>query len=848
MADIFDQLAGQSGQGAASPGQTPQPQQQATPAQQGTGDIFDQLSTGAISPTGQPATGTSTKAAIPNSLHIDPNDSLGMKVLKGANSVGAGIGTGVLSTINDAMGLEDRVAKHLPHGLASFAFGDQDERTQAEQLLQSRKQELQQQNSENPTLNTVGYGGETLMEFLLGDEALKGLSLADKLSKSAAIAKALENSPRLMQALKLGAAAGKAGTELGPEEAALLAKYPVLARLAGAGMDAIRAGTVQGGQTIEHGGNVRQAARDAGVMAGTSGVLGAATGAAAGVLGKGARAARTVEQMRQIAETAPTSADVSGQLADTVNGAFGPQRTAAANQLDSATGTITDLAQDAKGNPEITANAQSFARDAQKAMHDKYAAGVADLAKFTDGQTIPYVDSPLHKAAQAIAEKGSDDTKPLDEAFSQTRPGSPRANRMVDILANAGPDDGVDLDTNELIQRRQQLGERMRSLGWATGEDRADRAIYQKLIGGIDDTIGQIANQTGNPQATQLLGNMNSDYRKSIGLFKNRDVKALLTGNVNDVSQRLMRGETSLADINAVKQTLGDDNFQQLGSDSLKRIAADSIAPDGTLDLKGLVRRWSKINPDVRAAMFGDDADTFHNALTQATGATGQLKNVTDTVGDLLGNGNVDSLLKDPQRLQAVASAVGPDGMKALGQSVLESKIAEASTTLDPKTGQIVKSKFNPDQVLSWWSKLKDSPEARDALFTVDAPAAQRYNRMMSDLSQAASVKKLVKYGVLPLTFGTAGVVHGAVPALVGALLGLGAEGFGSARNLLDHIANSPAMWKSLETAGNVANSQAGAVAGKAARYGAGSAAIYSGVADALGGQQPQQQQSQPQQ
>ena len=96
---------------------------------------------------------------------------------------------------------------------------------------------------------------------------------------------------------------------------------------------------------------------------------------------------------------------------------------------------------------------------------------------------------------------------------------------MIALHSDAGKDgaDDIHLDTDELIQRRRQLGERMRSLGWATGEDRADRAIYGKLIGGIDDTIGKLRDQTGNPDASSKLESMNSEYRLNSKLFANRD-------------------------------------------------------------------------------------------------------------------------------------------------------------------------------------------------------------------------------------------------------------------------------------------------------------------------------------
>lgn len=168
-----------------------------------------------------------SQAPVPNALHIDLNDNLGETIAKRVNAVGAGIGQGVLSTLNGAADLFD-----LPH-----------------QTLQEKQDELAQQNRENPVLNAVGYGGETLMEFLLGDEGFKSLSLGDKLAKSAAVAKTLQGSPRIMEALKTGAALLKAGGELTPEEMQVVKQYPRIAKLVGLGAEATRAGVTQAVQT-----------------------------------------------------------------------------------------------------------------------------------------------------------------------------------------------------------------------------------------------------------------------------------------------------------------------------------------------------------------------------------------------------------------------------------------------------------------------------------------------------------------------------------------------------------------------------------------------------------------------
>ena len=210
--DAFDMAAVQG-----QPAQPSQPQSQQQPPQ---GDAFDQVadSNGNSNASGQPST-----PSVPNALHIASDDNFAITAAKGVNAIGAGIGDGVLNTLNGGVSL-----LHLPQA-----------------TLQTRQQQLEQQNSENPALNQLGYGSETLMEFLTGDEALKGLALSDKLLKSAKIAKALEGSPRLIQALHVGA-------------------------------DALRGGAVQGTLgTVRSNGDLKTGAEEGAAAAGLSGVLGA---------------------------------------------------------------------------------------------------------------------------------------------------------------------------------------------------------------------------------------------------------------------------------------------------------------------------------------------------------------------------------------------------------------------------------------------------------------------------------------------------------------------------------------------------------------------------------------------
>ncbi len=91
----------------------------------------------------------------------------------------------------------------------------------------------------------VGTGAESIAEFFLGDEALKGLSVAERLGLGAKVAKLAESNP-------------------------------VIAKIIGHGLTAVRGGTVATGQELAHGATPTEAIKTGAEAA----ALGTATGAA----------------------------------------------------------------------------------------------------------------------------------------------------------------------------------------------------------------------------------------------------------------------------------------------------------------------------------------------------------------------------------------------------------------------------------------------------------------------------------------------------------------------------------------------------------------------------------------
>jgi hypothetical protein len=623
----------------------------------------------------------------------------------------------------------------------------------------------------------------------------------------------------------------------------VLKDNPRLAGLVTVGLKASKDAVTMGAQSYAHTEDTGQAV--------TAGLTGGAVGGALGVVGNelrlGAKAADTVDNFRNVAENAPTGNEVEHQLGNSVTGAVQPTIDAAQSAQNEAEEKIANastvpetLAQNAPSNEAITSATQKAVKGAHDSLMTEYGKGLEALKGAAQGQTLSLEGSPLQKAAATLLGKGEAEGRTLDIAFDKSNPGSDKANKMLRYLENpyadeqeaaakakatVGPQpadtpvvpaktlatDPVNMDMKELVDRRKQLGEKLRDTGWQSDEQRSDRGIYKTLLQGTDDSIQQLLNQSGNPEAIDTLNNMNSKYRTGIQRFDNPDVRALLEGNSNDVAKRLMGGGTSVDDINTVRDTIGKDAFQKLSDDSLQRFAADSVdKKTGQLDFNTFFKKWNTIPAATRQAMFQDSfkAGTLQQAMMQVqkTNASGvipeaaqTIKDATNQIAGLLKSGDVGSLLKDPDRVQAIHALVGPRAMGELGTSIMQNQIREASTDATGKVGNV-----NAGKVLDFIKSLKDSPEVVNALFKPTPETAAAYDKVMSDLKSVKSTQSLMKAGIMLPTLGAgAGVGHAMGSVLLGTVVaGLG-EKMGA--DFIDKIANSPAAWttiKALNTAG----------------------------------------------
>lgn len=705
--------------------------------------------------------------------------------------------------------------------------------------------------------NDLGYGGANLMTFLAGEGEVKALSIPEQLAKMGDSWKVLESNPKLLAALKMGAAAMKAVTELSPEESELVAKYPKLAKLVSLGVESAHAGATQAAQTtVQTGGDVGQGVKEGlEVGVGNAAIGGVAHGLTSKI--KAGTEAADALRARAAGET-PTALQTGAKAADTLNAAHAGVTGEAQNALDDATSQIHMFGQGAPTTQGISKQATDATVASRKALSANYQAGadqLVDMLKDESGKPVeePYVGSPIHQTVQNILQGGVVKAGPLDEPIRLTPPGSKNVNELLERLSKVGapaeegeapkpgansilsefikpeepagvesadegegtePDTSPTLNVEQAMRYRQAFSEMQRTTTAATSEGKADRVIYGKLVKGLDDTIGKMADGAAPKYdadgveiptpAREHFDAMNSAYKQGIQPMKNKDVQAVLKGNLNDVSKRLLSGNTSLDDVDAMRKVVGDQGVKSLGTQTLQRMVADHVdQATGEVDYKKLFKTFQKVNPDVRQAYFGDTGKALEAALRSATSASGTLDDVGQNIKSILGNGDFEQLAADPARLQRFSDAVGPAGMKTMGQSLLEQKLGESALTgaVDPATGLAKKGEVDTDKLMSFWHSFDKYPEMREALFAPDAESKKAYGSFMKQVQDMASTKKLVKYGILPVTLGTAGAVHGPLAALMGATVGLGAEQFGSAKSILEHIANHPATWKALKAA-----------------------------------------------
>jgi hypothetical protein len=568
---------------------------------------------------------------------ITPSDvgthisAIGQNIQKGFESTAAGLGE-IGSKIPGVSYLAEKAGDIL--GLKPLAPGVDPYKAISEEASHGVGSSFDQ---------IVGYGGEALMEFLAGDAAFKGLSYGAKLTEAGKIASLLEGYPKLMNALKMGAAASKAAIKMSPEEAALVQKYPVLSRLVASGMEAARAGAVQG--TIAATGKVgtaeeraKRGAEEGATMAAVTAPLGAVGAVARGVAAKGAKAAGTVER-------------------------------------------LTGMAEGALGKEEVVDKAQQMIAKAKEGMHTNFESAISDPEKGIiprlEGAELPVKGSPVSEQAKKLLEQPSPETHPVvaqakkaagerldgdvKKLIENTAKGELPAEGKGVAGAGAGGERKViltDVETGEptleaakpmrnfTAQDLVDLRQTVRKL--ASTYDRGDinaRAL-NSMLGPIDDTIEQLAKQTGDKSVVSDYQSARAEYRRMNDLIRNNPVlKSLEKGNRDDAARNFFAGGRGRENAEAVRSFIGDDAMKDFSHDIFGTMLQDAKDANGMVNSRKLVEKWSKIPSDVKEKVFDlSDTGRYIAELTKDAKSAAQIQTLTragimGTIGAVTGGG-----------------------------------------------------------------------------------------------------------------------------------------------------------------------------------------------------------------
>lgn len=505
-----------------------------------------------------------------------------------AGNVVEGFGKGIGQTITGADAL---ARKYFPAFMtnSNLGFGKPADINQEQQNLQTQG-----------TAQGVGAGLENVVEFVMGDEALKGIPYIKRLEQSVKTAKVIQNSPKLAQAMQVGM------------------KILKLAGLHGA-----EAGAVQGAQTLAKTGDIGQAA--------TSGLE---TGLTAGAIDV------PIQGASQLLEKA----------GDTASNVF----------------RVQNDTKDAKGTGEIAEAMAQKLKDAETQRGVDFENGIGQIKNDLAGQTVDRADSPV--AIQA--KKSLANPVPEDDALTTLAKGisGDKLDASTKALLQRAADGGVEVtpeqapakyqvdqngnlvttpaptpvfkadepyNADSLIQLRQAVRKA------ASGYEYSDPNAYalRQLNNSIDDTIGQMAEQSGNKDVLGNYRELRANYAASLHAFDNPVIRNLRDGKVDDAAKAFIglnspnsslpsAGKTTF-NIDSLRDAIGDDGVKEFGRDVFLNIMKDST-DNGRLNPAKFVKAWARISDATKGNLFDIDNEQFGlQRLAQHAEAGAKLQQLT---------------------------------------------------------------------------------------------------------------------------------------------------------------------------------------------------------------------------
>lgn len=437
----------------------------------------------------------------------------------------------------------------------------------------------------------VGYGGETLMEFMMGDEALKGLSVADRALAAGKTLKIVEKSPRLMQALKLGSSQIAKG--------------------------AARAGVVQAGQTLARTqGDVGESLKEGAEGAATAGVVGSALHGLGALATKAGVAGKTAGELADTAANAPDKQTI----VENIQGQLQNSKKALHENYESGINDLEGRLQGSKIDPKTAPIAQK-AQDILQKPNPEDHPSVAQLKEIRGEKLDAPVREFLENTAEGKQSLSQEDIDAADEANS-SKP------KLLDAQGNPAQTEDVepeakDLpphDAHSLIQWRQQV--RALASEYPAGDVNAralNRLLYDNAdkSSAFDDTFSQLADQSGDAKAASDYQALRGDYRSKIGVYDNPVIKNLMEGKADDAAKAFVgfnsasgkpvAGKTAF-NVDQLHTILGDEGFNHFRNsvyENMMQNATDGSGDKAVFNPAKFVNTLSNVAKGTNEDFFG---------------------------------------------------------------------------------------------------------------------------------------------------------------------------------------------------------------------------------------------------
>ena len=493
-----------------------------------------------------------------------------------------------------------QIPEGFGEGLASGAAGVADI-AHLPQQLRDFLHNVAGDNEESSGLETGGKAGETIAEFIMGDAALKALPMVKRLEIAAKSMRTIQGSPKLANALRVGARV-----------------------LTVAGLHGAEAGVVQGAQTaVRTGGNLEEAGKEGLETAAIGGGLDIPVQGLGELAQKAGEAATGVKNLATVAEGAKGKQEVVDELG---------------NRIKSAHAQMNSDFEDAVKSPT---NPDSIANRLKGNEIDAQDNPMAVKAKSLLAEPVPE-EHPSVKTAQLAAGVKLDKTTKdlLETVASGTIPekegAEPAASKVLGFGETAGkttknlkePKPAPPYTIDNLINLRQAI--RKASAEYETGDINA--RVLRELNDSVDDTIGQMAKNSGDPTALQDYQAARAQYREKVNVFNDPVIRNIRDGKVDDAAKSfvgVIRSGSALPssgkvtyNLDNLRKIIGDDGVHAFGKNVFNTMLKDSVESAGANATAGgkfnpakFVQTWARISDDTKNQLF--DIHTAQNGLNQ---------------------------------------------------------------------------------------------------------------------------------------------------------------------------------------------------------------------------------------